>query len=38
MLSGSVAVPQEAVNTVDVFVPKNLLASQLLQVIEANFP
>lgn len=38
MLSGSVAVPQEAVNTVDAFVPKNRLASQLLQAIEANVP
>ena len=38
MLSGSVAVPQEAVNTVDAFVRKDRLASQLLQAIEANFP
>jgi len=38
MLSGSVAVPQEAMNTVDAFVPKNRLATQLLQGIEANVP
>jgi hypothetical protein len=38
MLSGSVAVPQEALNTVDAFVPKNRLATQLLPAIEANFP
>ena len=38
MLSGSVAVPQEAMNTVDAFVPKNRLASHLLPAIEANFP
>lgn len=38
MLSGSVAVPQEAVNTVDAFVRKDRLATELLQAIEANFP
>lgn len=38
MLSGSVTVPQEALNTVDVFVRKDRLATQLLQAIEANFP
>lgn len=38
MLSGSVAVPQEAMNTVDAFVRKDRLASQLLPAIEANFP
>ena len=38
MLSGSVAVPREALNTVDVFVRKDRLATQLLQAIEANFP
>ena len=36
MLSGLVTVPQEALNTVDAFVPKDRLASQLVQVIEAN--
>ena len=38
MLSGSVAVPQEAMNTVDAFVRKDRLATQLVQAIEANFP
>ena len=38
MLSGSMDVPQEAMNTVDAFVPKDRLASQLLQAIEANVP
>jgi len=38
MLSGSIAVPPEAVNTVDAFVRKDRLATELLQVIEANFP
>ena len=38
MLSGSMAVPQEAMNTVDAFVPKDRLASQLVQAIEANVP
>jgi len=38
MLSGSIAVPQEAVNTVDAFVRKDRLASELLQAIEANVP
>jgi hypothetical protein len=38
MFSGSVAVPQEAVNRVDAFVRKDRLATELLQAIEANFP
>jgi Response regulator containing CheY-like receiver, AAA-type ATPase, and DNA-binding domains len=38
MLSGSLAVPQEAVNTVDAFVRKDRLATELLQAIETNFP
>jgi len=38
MLSGLVTLPQEALNTVDAFVPKGRLASQLLQAIEANVP
>ena len=38
MLSGSVAVPQEALDTVDAFVAKDRMASHLLQAIEANVP
>jgi len=38
MLSGLLTVPQEALNTVDAFVPKDRLASQLVQAIEANVP
>jgi hypothetical protein len=33
-----VIVPLEALNTADAFVPKDRLASQLVQVIEANVP
>ena len=37
MLSGSVTVPQEAVNTVDAFVRKDRLATELLPAIESQF-